>query len=265
MKTITSLGNPVVKSLRGLHERKSRRRSGLFLAEGTRIVTEALALGWQPRHLVFLAGREEDPILAPLLKRAAALGAELVAVNAAVLGKISRKDNPQMLLGSFAERYAEPEKLAKAGGCLIGLDRVRDPGNLGTIMRTADAIGADGLILIGETTDPFSVEAVRASMGAVFNCPLAAMDESGFITWCRQRWHGRIIATTLQQATDYRQADWQAPLLVLMGMEQAGLSQPLTEIADQRIRMPMRGRSDSLNLAVASGVVLYEYLRHNKP
>lgn len=262
MRLVTSLTNPTIKALRGLHERKHRRATGMFLAEGMRIVTEAIDLGWRPETLVFLSGREDSPQVGQLLRRAEAAGADIVAVNEQVLGKISRKDNPQMVLASFHETWQEMEGVVAAtNGCWIALDRVRDPGNLGTIMRTADAVGARGVILIGECCDPFSVEAVRASMGAIFNVALARVDEAEFLRW-REHWKGTVIGTALPASVDYREAAWTAPVLLLMGNEQAGLTPPLMQAADQLIRMPMLGRSDSLNLAVATGVSLYEFLRH---
>ena len=262
MRLVTSLTNPSIKALRGLHERKYRRQSGLFLAEGLRIVTEAIELGWPPQTLIFLSGREEDAQLAPLIRKAEAGGADIIAVNEAVLAKISRKDNPQMVLASFVERWVGGSTaMAASKGCWIALDRVRDPGNLGTILRTADAAGASGVMLIGECCDAWSVESVRASMGAIFNIGLARFTEEEFLA-ARPNWKGRVIGTALPASVDYREAKWQAPLMLLMGNEQAGLTNALMASADELVRMPMLGRSDSLNLAVATGVTLYEALRY---
>ena len=137
----------------------------------------------------------------------------------------------------------------------MALDRVRDPGNLGTIMRSADAVGASGLILIGDCTDPYSVEAVRASMGAVFNTQIIACSESAFLKFAAS-WKGRILGTTLSASIDYRKADYERPLILLMGNERSGLTDNLMRVCGQLIKLPMLGRSDSLNLAVATGIVL---------
>ena len=131
-------------------------------------------------------------------------------------------------------------------------------------MRTADATGAEGVILVGDCTDPYSVEAVRASMGAVFNVGIAMMDADAFVDFAAA-WPGRIIGTALPASRDYRDADYQGPLILLMGNEQSGLPDQLVEACDTVIRMPMLGRSDSLNLAVATGVTLYEALRYRHP
>lgn len=262
MRHINSLTNPVIKTLRSLHDRKGRKSTGLFLAEGMRIVTEAIELGWQPEHLIFLEGREDDPMLRRLIKQTEANGGDIIMVNIPVLSKISRKDNPQMVLASFSERWAVPDQIFSAqSGCWLALDRVRDPGNLGTILRTADATAAHGVVLIGDCCDAFSVEAVRASMGAVFNIPVVAMTETAFIEGAHA-YQGQIIGTALPASVDYREPDWHDPMILLMGNEQAGLTQNLMDCATQLIRMPMLGRSDSLNLAVATGVALYEYRRH---
>lgn len=263
MRHINSLTNPVIKSLRSLHDRKRRKAAGLFLAEGTRIVTEALELGWSPEHLVFLEGREDDPMVKRLIRQAETHNADIIMVSEAVLSKVSRKDNPQMVLATFQERWVKPEQAFHAqNGCWLALDRVRDPGNLGTILRTADAVAAEGIILIGECCDAFSVEAVRASMGAIFNIPITQMSEAAFIA-SAGHYTGSIIGTALPASVDYQVPDWKGPMILMMGNEQAGLTDALMHAATQLIRMPMLGRSDSLNLAVATGVALYEYRRNN--
>ncbi len=268
MRHINSLTNPLIKSLRSLHERKRRRQSCLFLAEGARIVTEALELGWVPEVLIFLEGREDDRMIARLIRMATDHGADIVMVSEHVLAKISRKDNPQMVLATFKERLADNAQVFVApkhakDHVWVVLDRVRDPGNLGTILRTADAVAAQGVVLIGDCCDPFSVEAVRASMGAIFNAPIAMMTEDEFISHAAT-YQGQILGTALPASSDYRDVNWVGPMLLMMGNEQAGLTQPLMDAATGLIRMPMLGRSDSLNLAVATGVALYEFRRHQK-
>jgi TrmH family RNA methyltransferase len=177
-----------------------------------------------------------------------------------LLQRISRKDNTQIMLGAFAQRWHDLQSVSlQTDKIWVALDRVRDPGNLGTVMRTADAVGAAGIILVGDCTDPFSVEAVRASMGAVFNVQIVACSEAEFMAF-GLNWPGQIIGTALPAAVDYRSANYYGPLVMLMGNEQSGLSRPLIELCDQLIRIPMHGRSDSLNLAVATGVALYTAL-----
>ena len=133
---------------------------------------------------------------------------------------------------------------------------MRDPGNLGTIVRTADAAGCGGVILVGDCCDPYSVEAVRATMGSVFAVKIAKATAPDFIAW-RQAWPGSVVGTLLTATTDFRAADYRAPTLILMGNEQAGLTPDLAAICDVNVKIPMRGRADSLNLAVATGVMIY--------
>ena len=263
--SITSAGNAEVKRLRSLHERKYRRQTGLFLAEGTRTCTEAVTLGWRLHRLAFLDGRGRDRMVRPLLEALARDGGRALLMTESLLSRISGKDNPQMVLGAFEQRWqAKDAIMPDADSCWIALDRVRDPGNLGTIMRTADATGARGVILIGDCTDPYSVEAVRASMGAVFNVELAQMSQNDFLALA-SGWPGQVVGTALPASRDYRTADYGGPLMLVMGNEQAGLTPELMKACTQLVRMPMMGRSDSLNLAVATGLTLYEVLRQTHP
>ena len=263
--SITSAGNAEVKRLRSLHERKYRRQTGLFLAEGTRTCTEAVTLGWRLHRLAFLDGRGGDRMVRPLLEALARDGGRALPMTESLLSRISGKDNPQMVLGAFEQRWqAKDAIMPDSDSCWIALDRVRDPGNLGTIMRTADATGARGVILIGDCTDPYSVEAVRASMGAVFNVELAQMSQNDFLALA-SGWPGQVVGTALPASRDYRTADYGGPLMLVMGNEQAGLTPELMKACTQLVRMPMMGRSDSLNLAVATGLTLYEVLRQTHP
>jgi TrmH family RNA methyltransferase len=136
---------------------------------------------------------------------------------------------------------------------------VRDPGNLGTIIRTVDAVGGGGVILVGECCDPYSVEAVRATMGSIFAVTLAKADETAFATW-RGAWPGSVVGALLSATTDYRAADYRAPAMVLLGNEQQGLPQQMAGLCDVNVKIPMRGRADSLNLSVAAGIMLYAAL-----
>ena len=263
---ITSAGNTEIKRLRSLHERKYRRKEGMFLAEGVRIVTEACQLGHLPSRLVITSGRTADRGVAPLIDACMGAGGRVLTVTEALMARISKKDNPQTVLGAFASFAESVEAIRKeqvapeSGQIWIALDRVRDPGNLGTIMRTADAVGAEGVILIDDCTDPFSVEACRASMGAIFNLRIISTTTKGFATLA-DRWSGQIIGTALPASVDFRQADWKRPLILLMGNEQQGLTDELAALATQLVRLEMHGRSDSLNLAVATAICLYEALR----
>ncbi len=252
-RTVTSLTNPTVKFVRALHMRKTRQESGLFLVEGLKSVTEAVELGHPPKILL----HGEAAGAHPLLQRAAAVAEETLEVSPAILEKISRRDNPQTVLGVFAQAFTDIADLnAAAARCWIALECVRDPGNLGTIIRTADAAGCGAVILIGDCCDPYSVEAVRATMGSVFAVPMVKATPEAFLAW-RAGWPGSVIGTLLTATTDFRAGPYRDPSLILMGNEQAGLTPALAAACDVSVKIPMRGRADSLNLAVAAGVMIY--------
>ncbi len=252
-KVITSLTNPTIKAVRALHLRKARQESGLFLVEGLKSITEAVDLGRRPRILLYAAAAGDHP----LVRRAASLADETLEVGPAVLEKISRRDNPQMVLGVFEQVFRPIETLdPNAAACWVVLETVRDPGNLGAIIRTADAAGCGAVILVGECCDPFSLEAVRATMGSIFATPIVKCNRDSFIAW-RRDWPGSVVGALLTASTDFRSVAYRKPSLILMGNEQAGLTPQMAAACDVAVKIPMRGRADSLNLAVATGVMIY--------
>ena len=255
-RAVTSLTNPTVKAVRALHLRKAREESGLFLAEGLKIITEAVELGHAPKTLLY--GPDSSH---PLLKKATvatqAAGGEVIEVTRDILEKISRRENPQMVIGVFPQVFTPLDHLdPRSAPCWVALDRVRDPGNLGTVVRTADAAGCGGVILVGDCCDPYSVEAVRATMGSIFAVKIARAGVAEFLDW-RARWPGSVVGTLLSATTDYRTAEYRRPALVLMGNEQAGLPPELAAACDVAVKIPMHGRADSLNLSVATGIMIY--------
>jgi TrmH family RNA methyltransferase len=258
-RAITSLQNERVKLIRSLEMRKVRRETGLFVAEGASVLVTARDAGWVPKILVFLAGSAQAGVHGALLDWAQGAGAECLEVSEAVLAKLAAKDNPQTMLGVFEQRWVnEPDPATVAGGATwLALEAVRDPGNLGTIVRTVDAVGAVGVILIGNCVDPYSRESVRASMGSIFNAAIARMGSEHFLAWAAT-WRGDIVGTQLAARADFRRVAYRAPTLLLMGSEGPGLSPELAAICSRLVKIPMAGRLDSLNLAVAAALVLYE-------
>ncbi len=252
-REVTSLTNPTVKAVRALHMRKEREETGLFLAEGLKIVTEAVELGHAPKILLYGCEVADHP----LLKKAAAVATEAIEVTPAILGKIARRDNPQAVLGVFEQKFAALADIDPASAtCFVALEAVRDPGNLGTVIRTADAAGCGAVVLVGDCCDPYSVEAVRATMGSVFAVPIVKASAEDFLAW-RRSWPGSVVGTLLTAETDHRAAPYRKPALILMGNEQKGLTPELAAACDLNVKIPMRGRADSLNLAVATGIMIY--------
>ncbi|ASR08161.1 TrmH family RNA methyltransferase [Rhizobium leguminosarum] len=263
VKEVTSLANPIIKDIKALTNKKSREESGTFLAEGLKLVIDAIELGWAIRTLVYAKAAKGKPLVEQMAAKTVASGGLVLEVSEKVIASITRRDNPQMVVGIFEQRWTPLKGIRPSEGeTWVALDRVRDPGNLGTIIRTADAAGASGIILLGETTDPFSLETVRATMGSVFAVPVARATPDEFIAW-RKSAGVSVVATHLAGAVDYRTIDYRKkPVVLLMGNEQSGLPEQLAREADALARIPQQGRADSLNLAVATAVMLFEARRH---
>ncbi|WP_369025698.1 TrmH family RNA methyltransferase [Qipengyuania sp. RANM35] len=259
-RVITGFSNPTVKALRALREKKHRKASGKFLAEGLRLLTDARECGHVPEVLVLSTNRDPHPLLTELEMSVEAAGGEVIETSPDILSKITGKDNAQAVAGVFAEFDTRLDALDRnAADIWLVAQALRDPGNLGTMLRTGDAIGAGGLILIDDCADPFSVEAVRASMGAVFTQKIAQARWEEFEPWLRAG-NGQLVAASLRDAQPYRGAPYAAPCFVMVGNESRGLPEDYEMACDLRVTMPMKGRADSLNAAVAAAVLGYEVL-----
>lgn len=261
IKEVTSLTNPVVKEMRALQLKKERQRTGLFLAEGLKLIADALDRDWPIRVLAYARKVREQPMVGRAVRTALECGALVLEVSEDVLEKISRRDNPQMVVAVFDQRLFRLDDIGFAGSTVwVALEGVKDPGNLGTIIRTADSVGASGVILVGDTTDPFALETVRATMGSIFNLPLAVCSAEEFAAW-KRRTRVPLFGTHLKGAVDYRLPAYPEPSVLLMGNEQSGLPEDLAALCDTVVKIPMAGRADSLNLAIATAVMLYEMRR----
>ncbi len=259
-RQITGFSNPTVKYLRSLREKKHRKASGKFLAEGLRLLTDARECGHLPEMLVMASGRDPHPLLDALEREVLAAGGDVIETSPDILSKITGKANPQAVAGVFAEFDTSLAALDRSNRKIwLVAQALRDPGNLGTMLRTGDALGAGGLILIDDCADPFSVEAVRASMGAIFTQQVAQARWEDFVPWLRAG-EGQLVAASLRDAVPYRGAPYQAPCFILVGNESQGLPEEYEMACDLPVTMPMKGRADSLNAAVAGAVLAYEVL-----
>ncbi len=259
IRKITSLANDLIKDMRGLQSKKERAETGLFLAEGLKLVTDAFESGWRVTTLAYCDRVGQQSMVSQAVATALQRGTDVVEVSEAVLEKISRRDNPQMVVSVIAQQYADlaPEAIK---GTWVALEGIKDPGNLGTIIRTVDSVGASGVILIDETTDPFAIEAVRATMGSLFHVPLVRMSRDAFARFNHAA-RVPVYATHLKGAVDYRSVNYPEPAILLMGNEQSGLNDAFVALATTVIKIPMAGQADSLNLAIATAVTLYEMRR----
>ncbi|HEY8128933.1 MAG TPA: RNA methyltransferase [Hyphomicrobium sp.] len=258
-KPITSLTNDRVKAIRALEMRKVRKETGLFVAEGASLLVTARDNGFVPETLVYQAGTATSGIARGLVTHALNASAEVLEVSEGVLAKLASKDNPQTLLGVFRQRFVDapmPKKIA-GSETWLALEEVRDPGNLGTIIRTADAVGCSGVILVGTTCDPYALESIRATMGSIFAVPIVKMERSVFLTLAKD-WPGDVIGTHLDARDDFREASYRVPQLIVMGSEGPGLSSGAAAVCTKLVKIPMAGRLDSLNLAIATALMLYQ-------
>jgi len=315
VKEISSLANPIIKDLRALAQKKNREREGLFITEGLKLVLEGLELGAKIRYFVYAEKDGQSALIEQAAARAYAGGALIIKANNKIMEAITHRDNAQNCIGVFEQRWFPLEQIlkgkaprafgaetaddnaalprtanaetqaAKSGRAdisekrnklYLALDRVRDPGNLGTIIRTADAAGADGIILIGETVSPYALETARATMGSIFAVPLCRVSEEEFLA-ARKNFRGLAVGAHLKGAADYRKIPYfqkskkdnaagannqeNGDVLLLMGNEQKGLTDALAASCDALARIPQVGRADSLNLAVSTGIMLYEICR----
>jgi TrmH family RNA methyltransferase len=256
-REVTAFSNSTVKLLRSLRDKKARRAEGLFLAEGLRILTEARDSGRLPEIVAFSAEGAKHPLAAEIIAATEAAGGDAVETTPDILSKMSGKDNPQMLLGAYRQPETSLEGIDRGKAPLwIVAQALRDPGNIGTILRTGDAVGAGGLILVDDSADPYSVEAVRASMGAIFTQAVASVRWPEFVSWLRSD-EGQLVGTSLKATQDYLEAEYSRPCFLLIGNEQQGLPADYESECDLLVKIPMAGRADSLNAAMAAAVTAF--------
>jgi TrmH family RNA methyltransferase len=257
-RLVTAFSNTTVKRLRSLRDKKARREEGLFLAEGLRIIAEARDMGRLPEIVAFSNSGGVHPLAAEIIAEAEAAGADVIETSADILSKMSGKDNPQMLLGAFRQPSTALDQVDRGKAPLwLVTQALRDPGNIGTILRTGDAVGAGGLILVDDSADPFSVEAVRASMGAIFTQAVATARWEEFLSWLRGG-PGQLVGTSLKAREDYLVAKYERPCFLLIGNEQQGLPPEYEADCDLLVKIPMAGHADSLNAAVAAAVMAFQ-------
>jgi RNA methyltransferase, TrmH family len=260
---ITSSANPTIKAIRALRQRKEREASGLCLLEGIRLVGEAVRAGSVERLLVAPALLRSD-FARELVAAQAAAGTPVIELSGEVFAGLAQKDGPQGLAAVAHQRWQPLAALGlDAPPGWVALVEPADPGNLGTIIRTIDAVGAAGLIIVGPGADPYDPVALRAAMGATFAVALARASWAQLEAWLAAT-GAPLVGTSDQAPAHFQQVAYPQPLVLLMGSERQGLSPEQQARCDMLVHMPMRGRGDSLNLAVATGVMLYELLRqHN--
>ncbi|MBQ5348263.1 MAG: RNA methyltransferase [Phascolarctobacterium sp.] len=255
---LTGLQNPVVKAAAELKQKKYRTQNGLYLAEGLRTAEEAVA--YKAVETLFYVATDDDRTMR-LLEDAAMQNIKLVCVNENVMKKIADTETPQGIIAVCKMRQPKLETLLAGGKMLLVLDRVGDPGNIGTMLRTADAAGIGGLVLLKGCADIYAPKTVRSSMGSLFHIPvLSGVSEQEFVSAAKKAGYD-LLVTCLDGADNLYKADLSGRIAFVMGNEAGGVSETLLEKADKRVYIPMAGRAESLNVAMAAGIVMFEALR----
>lgn len=263
-KLITSRSNPLVRELRALTQKKERARRREFLVEGIQPVLAALTMGAPVRMLVVAPELLTSRAAREAIHQAERGGTRVVNLSGHAFAAVAERENPSGLLAVVGiQTKPLAELLVTERSVFVALYEVGNPGNLGTILRTADAVGADGVILIGATTDPYAPAAVKASRGTLFRVPLAQIDAGGELLEWVARTRQQLVVARDDAPQDLWGIEWRTPRVLLLGSEGAGLPEELAH-AGEAVRVPMFGAVDSLNLAVAAGVLLYEGVRRTK-
>lgn len=266
MDLITSRSNPKVKQVRALRQRKTRQALALFLVEGIRHVGEAVEAGAEIEYICYAPDLLSSEFAQGLITEQSQRGVPCYALAANVFDSLAQKENPQGILAVVKQRETKLSDLnPESFPWGIALVEPQDPGNLGTILRTINAVAASGLILLDNSVDPYHPNAVRASMGAQFWHPIASASFEEFASWAAQYGY-HVYGTSVHGSQDYREIKaYQYPRILLMGSEREGLTPDQSAICEQLIRLPMLGKATSLNLGVATGIFLYAMLAQDQP
>ncbi|NPA90822.1 MAG: RNA methyltransferase [Chloroflexi bacterium] len=262
MERITSTKNRRVVEARKLSSRKHRRRQGRFLVEGLQILHMALDAGAEPVEVFYCEDLFTGPEARALLQRFAERGATLVPVAPHVLQSLSERETPQGLVATFRLFEHTLDQIRWEGnGLTVVLDRLQDPGNLGTLIRTADAVAARAVILIEPCVDPFDPKTVRGSMGSIFNVPIVRVKDVAHLFRTLRDHRVRVVGTDVREGRLWGEGLWEGEVALLLGNEARGLSPDVREHVDAYARLPIVGKAESLNVAVAGGVFMYCWLR----
>lgn len=258
---ITSLQNTRVKNLVKLRDRRARNQQGVFIAEGYRAISRAMEKDVIPQEVYFCSecflGENEDALLA----QAQANGAKLFELSKHAFEKVAYRDRPEGLLAIIKQwNYTLDDLKLSDPPFLLIVESIEKPGNLGTILRSADAAGVDAVICCDSVTDLFNPNAVRSSTGVLFSMPTVSAGTDEVIEWIRSQGI-RTAATTPHTDIVYTDTDLRGPLAIIMGSEQFGLSEKWLENCDTKVLIPMAGQADSLNVAMATLITLFEAVR----
>ncbi len=263
MKTITSPSNPTIKFIRSLRQRKERESTGQFYVEGIRLVGEAVRTQQRIVHVIVCPDLLDSSFAKELITKIEDQGIDSISVPEFIFNSISLKEGPQGIAAVLEENWDDLGEILKTKGLWVALDSVQDPGNLGSILRSLDAAGGKGIILLDESTDPYHPTSVRASMGGIFSQKIIKTTLEAFSLWKKVDNYS-LVGTWCGEGLNYRRYNYPKDMILLMGSEQKGLTPMHLEICDEFVTIPMVGSVDSLNLANAASIVLFEILAQHQ-
>lgn len=264
-EVVTSPHNQLVKTAVALRQKKYRDELGLFAVEGVRLAEELAGAGWSTEYCLFTPSAAANPRAAKVLATLAAAGCRQVEVTEAVFAKVTDTEEPQGLLVVAGKRpTALAELLTQPAPLLAVLDDIRDPGNAGTVVRTAAAAGCSGVVLLKGCADLYAGKTVRATMGALFSLPVAEGVDRPELVDALAKAGVPLVATALEGATPYFAGDLSGPAAIVFGNEGRGVGDELLAAAARRLYIPLYGRVESLNVAAAAAVILYEAARQRR-
>lgn len=256
--------SPLIKRVQRLHTREERERTGLFYIEGMRFVAQALHHHAHLEHLVVCRELLTHPFAQWLVREQKKRGTPVLEVSRAVMERLSQVVDSQGLGTVIRQRWLRLDQVKPRNElCWIAVETIRSPGNLGTILRTSDAVGGAGLLLLGDATDPYDPGTVRATMGAMFNQRFVRTSKEELAHWKRRKQY-LLVGTSPTAPREYQEVMYHMPTILLIGEERKGLSAELQAMCDLMVRIPMVGESDSLNVAMATGVMLYEVFNQRR-
>jgi TrmH family RNA methyltransferase len=259
---ISSASNPLVKRLRALSDRRARTREQAFVVEGVAPVWQAVEAAARIEVLVCCTELLADSPAVAMVEQQAALGVRVTELTRELFERVSGRDGPSGLAAIISSSTLAAHDLRVAtDGFLVAAHEMSNPGNLGTVIRTAEALGADGLLLVGGGADPFSPQAVKASMGSLFHLPIARLPDLGsFFDWAEDT-GVRTVTSSARTGIEVAGADLSGPVVLLLGAERTGLPTEAIDRSDLAVAIPMAGRATSFNVAVAAGILMYEASR----
>ena len=258
MTLLTSRQNPKIKQIRALGKRKQRQAQGAFVVEGIRHVGEAVDARAKIEYIVYAPDLLTSDYAHQLITELQLTNTPIYSTTPEIFSYIAEKEHPAGILAVIEQKHKSLQTLNPDNlGWGVVIFSPQDPGNLGTILRTLDSAGADGLIVVGNSTDIYHPTAVRASMGTLFWKPVVYTEFDEFAAWQKEH-NYNLYGTSAHGSADYTTVEYKRPALLVLGSEREGLTPEQIALCQTLIRLPMRGRATSLNLSIAAGVLLYE-------